>query len=107
MSFKIIGGKGFHITFSNGITISVQFGESNYCERRNLSFYQSSGVVDVKVVESKNAEVALWNDESWITRKAFIEVFGEELNDDVKGYVSSDEVASLIEWASTEPNNAK
>jgi len=30
--FYISDGKGFQITFSNGFTASVQFGEFNYCE---------------------------------------------------------------------------
>ena len=27
--------KGFNMTFENGISISVQWGSMNYCERRN------------------------------------------------------------------------
>ena len=30
--FKITEGKGFHITFANGYTVSVQFGPDNYCD---------------------------------------------------------------------------
>lgn len=29
--FKITGSKGFHITFKNDVTVSVQFGWGNYC----------------------------------------------------------------------------
>lgn len=30
--FKITSGKGFHITFDNGYTVSVQFGPYSYCD---------------------------------------------------------------------------
>ena len=30
-AFRITAGKGFHLTFPNGYTISVQFGPANYC----------------------------------------------------------------------------
>lgn len=30
--FRITGGKGFHITFANRYTVSVQFGGGNYCD---------------------------------------------------------------------------
>lgn len=30
--FRITGGRGFHITFENDVTVSVQFGPGNYCE---------------------------------------------------------------------------
>lgn len=39
--------KGFHITFANGWTVSVQFGRGNYCENR--------GALENK--PSKNAEI--------------------------------------------------
>ena len=29
--------KGFNMTFENGISISVQWGSMNYCERRNYN----------------------------------------------------------------------
>ena len=29
--FKITDGKGFHMTFANGWTVSVQWGAGNYC----------------------------------------------------------------------------
>jgi hypothetical protein len=33
--FKITMGKGFHITFKNGYTISVQWGPGNYCDNHH------------------------------------------------------------------------
>ena len=34
--FKISGGKGFHVTFENGWTVSVQFGPGNYCDNYDM-----------------------------------------------------------------------
>lgn len=34
--FKICEGKGFHITFANGFTVSVQFGPGNYCDNYGM-----------------------------------------------------------------------
>ncbi|MAH47405.1 hypothetical protein CMI37_16395 [Candidatus Pacearchaeota archaeon] len=32
--FSVTGGKGFHVRYPNGWTISVQFGWGNYCENK-------------------------------------------------------------------------
>ena len=35
-NFSIQGGQGFQITFENGYTVSVQFGQYHYCSNKNL-----------------------------------------------------------------------
>lgn len=54
--FTITAGKGFQITFDNGVILSVQFGPGNYCENKDLDF-------DIPKKErfyrSKNAEIAI------------------------------------------------
>ena len=79
--------KGFTMTFKNGITISVQFGAGNYCERRNLTA-PIQGEMQMNMVESKTAEIAIWHKDSdtWFS-------FG---HDTVKGWVEADEVATWI-----------
>ena len=55
--FSITGNRGFHMTFENGYTVSVQFGKGNYCDNYDLPL---SYVVEEKTVpDSKNAETAL------------------------------------------------
>lgn len=72
---------GFQMTFSNGNTISVQFGCGNYCENR-----------DESKTSSKNAEIAIWNSEKvWYD-------FG---SDKVKGWCNMDEVAKWINFTAT------
>lgn len=58
--FKITDRKGFHITFKNGVTISIQFGPGNYCQHFGsgmLLFYKDPP----KIHASLDAEVAAWN----------------------------------------------
>ena len=84
--FKSTHNKGFHMTFKNGFTISVQFGTSSYCSRRN---YSSELFPEMKMewVGSPDAEIAIWDaDGEWFS-------FGY---DNVKGYCSADEVATWI-----------
>ena len=55
----ICHNKGFHIRFTNGWTVSVQFGSGNYCDNYNLSFEDYGK----KSAESDNAEVWCWDEE--------------------------------------------
>jgi len=65
--FRITGAKGFHITFENGFTVSVQFGRGNYADNYNLSEEQLAELGDV---HSSTAEVAAWSssagDRDWL-----------------------------------------
>jgi len=70
---------GFQMTFENGNTISVQFGEGNYCANRRESKNYS-----------KDAEIAIWNKD------------GENYkfdDRDVVGWQTTDEVAKWIDFA--------
>jgi len=86
---KATQNKGFSLTFENGLTISVQFGTMNYCERKNnFSPYKSEMSNGQDVIESENAEIAIWDkDNNWFD-------FG---SDTVKGYCSTNEIAEWIE----------
>ena len=84
-------GKGFQLTFSNGLTISVQFGYGNYCENHVKKTEDKPNLYSYEL-SSKDAEVAIWNENNdWITND-----FIYCKNDDVIGYLSSDSVADLI-----------
>lgn len=93
--FETTGNKGFHMTFANGNTISVQFGYGNYCENYNADFNKLLKKEDWK---SKDAEVATWDKEgNWNLRKYF-----PDLSDDVKGQMSSDDVLALMNKIASE-----
>jgi len=72
---------GFSMTFENGNTISVQFGEIAMSSNRNKMQNKS-----------KDAEVCIWNKYDKI-----LKLEGRE----VKGYCSADEVANYILIAKT------
>jgi hypothetical protein len=91
---KSTKNKGFSLTFENGITISVQFGSSNYCERKNLHANYGSEMLN-DIIESSDAEIAIWDeDDNWFN-------FG---SDTVRGWCSANEVARWIYIASTSNN---
>ena len=52
--------KGFRMSFNNGMTISVQFGSSNYCSRSNCDSYPMSEMKEY-IVTSPDAEIAIWD----------------------------------------------
>jgi hypothetical protein len=70
-------GPGFHITFANGNTVSVQWHKAAYCENRGFESLKSS-----------TAEVAAWNAKGeWFK-------LGE--NDDVIGYQTPEQVLEIL-----------
>ncbi len=77
--FNITGGKGFHMTFANGYTVSVQFGHGNYCTNR----YGNDGD------KSANAEVAAWS--AYVGERVKL---GE--NHDVVGWQTPDQVLAIM-----------
>ena len=83
--FQITHNKGFCMTFANGYTISVQFGNGNYCDNRH---YGNPLNGDQSVPPSSNAEVAVWDkDGKWVQLSE---------HDDVIGWQTADDVAALI-----------
>lgn len=93
-AFAITGNKGFRMTFSNGITASVQFGPANYCDVRSYSVDSIEAPMKSpsQCWDSETAEVAAWDrDGNWVTK----EIFPDEC-DDVKGWVTTDEVVAFL-----------
>lgn len=62
--FKITRGQGFHVTFENGWTVSVQFGAGNYADNHRLW----SEDEPKRGWESSCAEVAAWPDDGEMMR---------------------------------------
>ena len=66
--FGICRNKGFHMTFENGNTVSVQFGPGNYCDPRHPDGRWCNRDEPKKVDEwrADTAEVAAWDsDDRW------------------------------------------
>ena len=87
--FTITQGKGFHIEFSNGFAVSVQFGPGNYCDNRNMGFNEPMlQLQNTGRWASNDAEVAVFYNHEFVRNIAY--------GDDVVGRVKSDDVAALI-----------
>jgi len=88
--FRIKSSKGFHITFENGYTVSVQFGPGNYCDN-----YDARIGIDEKkcgAEGSTTAECAVWGrDEDLIDY--------QETGDTVSPRMTTAEVLQLLNWA--------
>lgn len=90
--FRITDSRGFHMTFANGNTISVRWGEGNYCDnhcRGGTSWKNHAYGSDFS---SANAEIAMWDCSGTRITEKFIPNF----SDNVKGYLSTDEVLALM-----------
>lgn len=94
VGFMIPHGKGFHITFENGVTASVQFGHNNYCENRDYSksfFAELDHLREKSGYYCPNAEVAAWDkDGKWITKEVI------KTGEDVCGWVTPKEVLAFL-----------
>lgn len=93
--FYITDCKGFQMKFANGWTASVQWGNGNYCDNRNMR-YSPTANIEAGAKGSKTAEIAAWD------------ASGEWYNfgaDTVKGYCTPDEVATFINMVSNFKEN--
>ena len=83
--FAITNNKGFHITFDNGWTVSVQFGWGNYCDHHGkpYDFDDLTGYYG----DSSTAEIAAWDTEG---------VWHEFDLNTVKGYVKPNDVLDFM-----------
>jgi hypothetical protein len=79
--FKTTSANGFHITFANGVTVSVQWNPGNYVADR-------SGEQDVRR-ESVNAEVAVWRaNGEWVRLDEYGDVIGWQTPEQVLAIMS-------------------
>jgi len=93
--FKSHGTPGFHMTFANGITISVQWSITHYRTGRDIS-----GNSEISN-ESPDAEVALWDDAGDLSLRVMcFEGFREYLprghHEGFMGWVSPEKLAIIL-----------
>lgn len=91
-NFASTMNKGFHMTFENGYTVSVQWGAGNYCDNH---FPKDMDFSWKKPAESNTAEVAALD-----PRGEFLDLFEvcPDLNTDgmVAGYLTPEEVLAFM-----------
>ena len=85
--FQSVCNKGFTLSFTNGWTVSVQWGPGNYCEKRSVSDYEAPS--KVSTWGSTTAEVAAWDkNKAWHNFAVDDEM--------VKGWMTTNEVLDFI-----------
>ena len=96
--FRITGGKGFHITFENGYTVSVQFGAGNYCDNYKEPIESmAKNLVDSRgQVSSSDAEVGVWQADGGLIEMPDFD------GDRVGGWRTPDQVLELLNWAASQ-----
>lgn len=87
-SFMASSNHGFHMTFSNGWTVSVQFGKDNYCQSKIDDDGRRIGLT---------AEIAAWNKDY---------VWFKFAGDEVKGHCLATYVATFIKAVSEADSEA-
>ena len=99
-SFASFKNKGFHLIFPNGVTLSTQFGNYNYCEHSvNYSKqpnYDHEAPIKAGFWESNDAEIAIWKNgtETWLTKEC--PFCGNE--ECVDGYVDMKKWLKILKW---------
>ena len=97
-AFRITQGKGFHITFENGWTVSVQFGGGNYCDNYDMLIgdeYEQAGEEG-----SNTAECAVWGPDGDMVE------YGDWGNT-VSNRSTAAEVLTLLSWAAVQCQDAE
>lgn len=92
--FKITDGKGFHITFKNGWTISTQFGPGCYIEKRKMALgdFSKEGQRRAGAEGSVDAEIMVFAPE------------GKTYEEDTPvGYQTPEQFAALVADISSRP----
>lgn len=103
--FKITAGKGFHVTFPNGLTVSVQWGYGNYCDNRDhegarVRHDYMTMQAEMGALGSETAEVLVF-DRTGASIKVPTVLGGVDY-DDVNGYVDAAGVALILAWAAAQ-----
>ena len=93
--FRICGNKGFHVTFANGYTVSVQFGPGNFCENRDEPF--DFDAPRKEGWRSMDAEIAAWGPGGGMR------VWPGFEGDTVRGWQSADDVLAFMNMIAALP----
>ena len=100
MSMRITEGKGFQMDLPNGVTVSVQFGPGNYCNRR-MEMFDAPRVAmeNHEHWEAEQAECAAYLTDGEGTEWVAVPGFTGEY-DDVCGWLDAQGVLDFINAAS-------
>ncbi len=93
-----IGSKGFHLHFANGLVLSTQFGEGNYCNNWNIKTYPNLPApckdCEIRVYISDGEDTIDLTEQ--IPKSVCATPRGEDL--DVIGYVNFEDWLRVVNW---------
>ena len=89
--FRICDAKGFHMTFDNGWTASVQWGAGNYSDNHDASFEDER---TERNTQSTTAEVAAWPRDGGLVKLGS--------GDTVAGYLKANQVLEFLNWVASQ-----
>lgn len=92
--FRITDKKGFHITYENGYTVSVQFGPGNYCDNYDRDIGRDEERCGRE--GSSTAECAVWADGGELIEHG-------NWGGTVSNRSTPSEVLALFHWAASQP----
>ena len=85
--------KGFHMTFENGLTVSVQWGAGNCCDNNFPEYLDFSCNKDA---QSDTAEVAVMHGCKFLNANNFLPEEDADWMDDVIGWLTPEQVVDLL-----------
>ena len=89
-------GSGFHLTFDNNWTVSVQFGGGHYCDNYDKMWnFGMEKAAKGDSISSSTAEIAVWSNRISDSALIWLE------DNTVRGYTTANEVAQVIHKVST------
>ena len=108
--FRITGQKGFHVSFANGWTVSVQFGPANYCDNydREIGVDEAacgkggSGTAETAVLDPDGNLVPLGRSGGELIA-AVRDADGYSDTDSVQARQTPEDVLRLLNWAASQP----
>ena len=80
--FKITDGKGFHVSFPNGWTVSTQLGPANYCDNYDEPINETSRI-KCGARGSTTVEIAWWGPDG-------------NIGENIEGYQSAEQFLSIL-----------
>lgn len=93
--------KGFHMTFENGLTVSVQWGGAgNYCDNH---FPEDLDFSCNKDAQSDTAEVAVMHGCKFLNANNFLPEEDADWMDDVIGWLTPEQVVDLLSRVKNTP----
>lgn len=89
----VIDPRGFEMTFANGMSVSVQWGTTNYCENRFKEAVGVSATAEVRIVNAEGRPLRWGNENPGDSE------YGLDFRETISGWRQPGEVVRFLAWA--------